>query len=313
VKVIVGIAAASVLTACGAGSASPPIAPTVQRATWMSPAAQKQPSLLYVSNAGTQTVTVYTYLDGAGLLLVGTLTGFTRPSGMCTDKAGDVWIADAGARTLFEYAHGGTTPIHKIREFYEEPYDCSVDPNTGDLAVANFRSSRDNITVYPAGRHRGVRYGAPARDSLNYLAYDDKSNIFVDGKLWAQDQAVLLELRAGTSQLFKVPVHGATLHTVGAVNWVKPTLLVGDDDFENGTTSGAYKLFVSGGSATVVGTLLFKGTRAASAFWRRASRVIVPDYALNAVRIYDLSDGTLYSQLTTDISSPAGTVVSQSP
>src|SRR5665213_3014248 len=51
--------------------------------SWMAPDAQKQLSLLYISNAGSSSVTVYTYLNGGGLLLVGTLTGFSSLAGMC--------------------------------------------------------------------------------------------------------------------------------------------------------------------------------------------------------------------------------------
>ncbi len=64
--------------------------------SWMLSGAQKQQSVLYISNQGNGSVTVYTYLDGGGLVLVGTLGGFSKPGGMCTDSAGDVWITDYG-------------------------------------------------------------------------------------------------------------------------------------------------------------------------------------------------------------------------
>ena len=56
--------------------------------------------------------------------------------------------------------------------------------------------------------------------------------------------------------------------------------------------------------------LTLSGTQQTYAFRRRATRVIVPDHTGNIVRIYNLSDGTLYNKLTTDISLPFGTVVS---
>lgn len=103
----------------GCGSVSVPSGPTVQsglqatrpaaKRSWMAAGAAKQPNLLYVSNSGSGSVTVYTYLNGGGLLLVGTLSGFSLPAGMCTDKAGDVFIPDYGRRKIFEYAHGGST------------------------------------------------------------------------------------------------------------------------------------------------------------------------------------------------------------
>jgi hypothetical protein len=63
--------------------------------------------------------------------------------------------------------------------------------------------------------------------------------------------------------------------------------------------------------ATVVGTLPFNGTQDALGFYRSADRVVVPDHAGKIVRIYNLSDGSLFSTLTTEISLPFSALVSQ--
>ncbi len=286
--------------------------------SWMLPEAQNQLSLLYVSNSGTASVTVYTYLNGGGLLLVGTLTGFSRPTGMCTDKTGDVWIPDYGTNTLYEYKHGGTTPIETIRQVgSSRPVDCSIDPDTGNLAVVNqFPNAHyypaGNVKIYPKGSRNGTKYRAPYGTEPDFLAYDDKGNLYVDGTLNPYGYGdSLFELPNGGKQFTNLTLEGGTLNIPGAIQWVKPTLLVGDQNFQNQRTNGAYKLFVSGSTATVVGTLQFKGTQQAYGFWRRAGRVIVPDHTGNIVRIYNLSDGSLFSKLTTGISSPFGAVVSQ--
>src|SRR5580692_9952337 len=73
--------------------------------SWMSPAAKARPSLLYITNQGNGTATVYTYSNGSGLALQGTLTGFQQPTQPCVDKAGDVFIPDYLASTITEYAH----------------------------------------------------------------------------------------------------------------------------------------------------------------------------------------------------------------
>ena len=108
-------------------------------------------------------------------------------------------------------------------------------------------------------------------------------------------------------------LRGAKLYKPGAIQWVNPTLLIGDGNFKNQGIAGAYKAFVSKTAATVVGTLSFPGTTNLGAFWRRAGLVIVPDTGANIVRIYNLSDGSLYASLTTGISQPFGAVVSQAP
>src|SRR5581483_6634905 len=65
------------------GAANGAVIPPTRGASWMAPQAQKAASLLYVSNWGTSDVTVYTYANGGGLVLIGTLTGFSLPGGLC--------------------------------------------------------------------------------------------------------------------------------------------------------------------------------------------------------------------------------------
>ncbi len=297
---------------------------SLPRHSWMVPDAQKQPSLLYISNSGSSNVTVYTYLNGGGLLLVGTLTGFSSPTGMCTDSAGDVWISDYYSRKMFEYAHGGTTPIFTITEHSGLPYDCAVDPATGNLAVSNqhpnghYRAYGD-VVVYPKGAKKGIGYSfSPYGFSdVYFVAYDNKSNLYVDATpcsyycYYGGGPPGLFRLSKAGAAFTQLTLSGATLYQPSAINWVNPTLLLGDQNFQNQGTSGAYRLFVSGSTATLVGSLPFAGTQQADGFWRRAGRIVVPDHTANVVRVYNLSDGSLFSQLTTGISQPFGAVVSE--
>ena len=302
---------------------SPAVRPNGSK-SWMLPEAQKQPSLLYISNSGTASVTVYTYLNGSGLLLVGVLTGFSLPTGMCTDNAGNVCIPDYGTRKIFEYAHGGTSPIFTITEHSGFPYDCAVDPTTGNLAVANQHPNGKyqafgNVVVYPKGSRTGRVYSTSDgfRD-VYFVTYDNKSNLYVDANpcdpsscYYGGGPPGLFVLAKGGAAFTQLTLSGATLYQPIAINWIKPTLLLGDQNFQNQGTNGAYKVFISGSKATVVGTLPFNGTQQAYGFWRRAGRVIVPDHTGNVVRIYNLSDGSLFSTLTTEISLPFGAVTSQ--
>jgi hypothetical protein len=293
--------------------------------SWMLPRAQKQPNLLYIANSGTSDVTVYTYLDGKGLLLVGTLTGFSSPAGMCTDSAGNVWIPDANTRRIYEYAHGGTKRIDTIQQQSGYPSACSVNPDTGDLAVVSKHpngkyQSYTLVEVYPKGSKTGTPHSAPhGFKDVEFVAYDNASNLYADGTPCFRDNCYydkngppgLYELANGRSEFQRLSFRGATLYQPTAINWVKPILLLGDRNFQNQGTSGAYKVVVAGSKATVVGTLPFDGTQQAYGFSRRAGRVIVPDYTGNVVRIYNLSNGAPYSQLNDDISSPFSAVVSQ--
>ncbi|HEY1654052.1 MAG TPA: hypothetical protein VGF86_02935, partial [Candidatus Tumulicola sp.] len=272
-------------------------------------------SLLYVSNLGTNDVTVYTYRNGGGLLLVGTLTGFSYPTGMCTDKVGNVWVPDAGSGAVYEFAHGGTSPIDTIRQTgNSRPYDCSVDLSTGKLAVANQSGGQfpnGNVKIYAKGSHSGVKYEAPHDAQVDFLAYDDKSDLFVDGTQ-ATYGAGLYELPRGHHQFTTLTLSGGQLYSPGAIQWLNPTLLVGDAGQQGQGSPVADKIFVYGTTATILGVVSFANTQDTYGFWRRGKRIIVPDHLGNAVEMYALSNGAPISTLTTGISLPFGAVVSQS-
>lgn len=276
----------------------------------MARGAAKQPSLLYVANQGSSDVTVYTYSDGGGLILVGTLTGFSRLGGMCTDKNGDVWIPDAYTRRVYRYAHGATKPAGIIREVgSSEPYDCSVDPNTGNVAVAN-HGEFGNVRIYPKGQRTGTKHEIRRHVEPDYVAYDDKGNIFVDCEIAYTNRVSLYEFPNGGDRFVHIALNGNPLNEPGALQWIKPTLLVGDQAID-GQTSLAHKVFISGSTATIVGQITFPETQHASAFWRRGDKIVVPDAAADAVEIYTFPGGALFATLTTQVSRPSGAVISQ--
>jgi hypothetical protein len=313
------------LAACGAiSSSSPPLTSATAVAarppngkSWMRAGAAKQPTLLYVSNVGAADVTVYTYSDGGGILLVGTLTGFAYPSGLCTDTQGNVWVLDYGTRKLYKYAHGGDTPIQTIEQHNGKPYGCAVDLKTGNLAVASAlpdgRYSYGTVKVYAGGKGRPQHYDPPyGFRFVDFLAYDNQSNLLVDGEELYHNPG-LFELPKYGNQLLRVSLSGGKLQAPAAVQWDKPIFLVGDQDFQNQGTPGFYKVFLSGSAATVVGSEALSGTQKTYAFWRRAGNVIVPDYPANIVRIYRVSDGSLVNSFTDGLAQPFGAVVSQLP
>ncbi len=138
----------------------------------------KRDDLLYVSYPSAGTVAVYTF---PGAKLVGTLAGFSSPNFLCSDHAGNVWIPNAGGNTIVEYAHGGSQPIATLTLPNGEPGDCSVDPVTGDLAVAGYNYSLDHaFLVFPHGQATPVTYQTSFLPTG--VAYDDRGNLFVDGR-----------------------------------------------------------------------------------------------------------------------------------
>ena len=111
-------------------------------------------ALLYVTNYSS-TVTIYSYPRGKK---VGVIGGLVSALGVCTDPAQNVYITDVGDSTIYEYRHGGTTPVKVLSDPYRWPENCAVDAHTGNLAVdGNYFNTPGSILIYPAAT------GSPTR------------------------------------------------------------------------------------------------------------------------------------------------------
>jgi hypothetical protein len=164
-----------------AGPASLPLTRSIQPGlhanhgkSWMR-AVPASSSLLYITDTFAKVVDVYTY---PGLKVAGQLTGFGFPEGECTDKAGDVYIADAGG-AVYEYPHGSINRINTITSDMYQPAGCAINPKNDDLAIAN---GNVQVIVFASG---GAGYATAYRDfnfsQTNALSYDNHGNLFVDG------------------------------------------------------------------------------------------------------------------------------------
>ncbi|MFY9663047.1 MAG: hypothetical protein WAK19_01225 [Candidatus Cybelea sp.] len=169
--------AAAMLAGCGGspGQAGAAPVPTLPQ----SPNGTSQQNLLYVSNAG-GVVTVYRYWQRT---FVKQLAGFRAPKGECVDSLGDVFVTDSGLEKIREYAHGGAKPINVLDDPGYEPYGCSVDPQTGNLAAANYRTSNrgaGGIVIYKRAAGKGEFYG-PIKGLYSPIAlgYDDRGNLLI--------------------------------------------------------------------------------------------------------------------------------------
>src|SRR5579863_4848905 len=177
VRTIGALAVPVLLAACGGSSAQSgavppnPRQPTALSGTRLAPGASSG-DLLYVSDVSSGRVYVLSYPAGQ---LVTTLLGVHFPFGLCVDRSGNVYVADQGGRQVLEYAHGGTEPIGSWEDT-QYPDSCSVDPVTGNLAVAN---ESGNVSVYPRGKKQPTIYTTPFVPW--FAAYDDAGNLFASG------------------------------------------------------------------------------------------------------------------------------------
>jgi hypothetical protein len=319
-------AAAALLTACQGNSSAPTTAlPALSNASyardqfgsWVAPGARAASSLLYIANLGSKTVTIYSWDDGNSHELVGTLKGFKQPGGLCVDKSGDVYVVDTGAYNVYEYAHGQTQRLQSISErAYGIPYSCAIDlQKTGNLAVVNGYDKKrhldPNVRIYANASGGGTGYeGFDNSGDLLFSAYDNSGNLYVDGyDNYGIPALFSLPKRGGS--FGEVTIHGASISTPTALNWINPTLMMGDQDFQHKGISGAYKLNIYGTQADVVGKFPFKGTIDVNGFWRRGNRLIAPDEATNDVTIFDFPRDKPYSVFNNNVAKPFAAAVSQ--
>lgn len=269
----------------------------------ISPRAASQ-KLLYVSDKASGQVRVYTY---PALENVGTLTGFGQPAGECVDAAGDVWITDDENQQVVEYAHGGSSPIAILKDPGYQPDGCSVDPTSGDLAVAAPLSAigrEGHLAIFTNARGTPKTYTIKNIYYYYFCSYDDAGDLFVDGSG-----------RAGVSHVAELPAGGATLenialnHKVPAISgvlWHGTSLAI-----ENGHVPTSIDRFaIDGGTARFTGKTKVTGAKNLLQFSIQGSTLIAPDADEGSVFFYQYPAGGSPFATITGLGIPRGTAVS---
>jgi hypothetical protein len=270
----------------------------------MAPAARNG-DLLYISDVGTNDVYVYSYPK---LKLEGTLTGFSTPDGECVDKAGDVFIANFNTQQIFEYAHGGTTRIATLNDPGYYPEGCSVDPTTGNLAVANYSNSdnvRGNVAIYNGAA------GSPAAyytDSLMYemflCSYDNKGNLFVDGEQLGSGGFVLAELSRAGASLTDMFLN-QSIGGISGVQWDGRHLVIGDS-----TAEMIYQFTIKGAFATKVGAIPLDEAIDLGQFSIQRAKVVAPYGAGAGIWNYPSGGSAIKTVDSGSFNEPFGSAIS---
>lgn len=195
----------------------------------MDPAAQKG-KLLYISDFGSSQVEVYAY---PSLMLAGVLTGFNELRGECGNPAGYVWITDQAKGEVFEYAHGGTSPVNVLAA--NDPIACAANARNGDLAVSNLSAGQIEIFHNAAGTGTVVADANFARTT--YLGYDKAGNLFVDG-YDASGNFRYAELPSGGSSFTDITL-SQTPAGAGNVQWDGSYMAIGDTGLTIYQTQGS--------------------------------------------------------------------------
>jgi hypothetical protein len=284
----------------GCNSAVPQMVTARTDATrsWIEPAAKSQ-DLLYVSDLGANDVVALTYPKGA---LVGKLTGFGAVVGLCSDKAGDLFVVDeAGPVQVF--AHGGTTPIRKLTTV-GAPYGCWVDPLTGNLGLTQLSSYQYGpLAVYPKAKGKPTYYKDKDVDASWFCTYDGSGNLF--SIVWDRSgKMTLAELPKGgkSVKLFKLGEDFQPQGIPGSIQWDGKYLAVGD--------RGAGLIYRLTKTGDLAQTVKLKGGDDMIQFWLQGSTLVGPDFSGASVGLWHYPDGGSPTKVLSGFSEPFGATVS---
>jgi hypothetical protein len=204
-------------------------------------------SLLYIGAA--KTSYVLSYPEGK---IVGTIaqTGL----GVCSDTSGTVYFASDNS--LLVFAHGSTTASQTL-SLPSPGANCSVDPVTGNLAVALQNQLGVAVFTPPYGQPTTYEfYGFVA----HYCGYDNAGNLFIDG--YKGDNPGLAEIPAGNGNVTYISLSLPEDSYPQAIQW--------DGNYMAMAVQRSQKinphividrLSISGSTATVASSTTIKGVK----------------------------------------------------
>lgn len=297
------ISVVAALTACGGQSPTRtqslvPQTSAVQPhhfRSWML-AEAKRDDLLYVSDFYGVHVFSYPKLKPVGEIAA-------ESAGMCSDRAGNVFFTVTAAYQVVEYAHGGTKPI---RTFYDptvemDPYDCSVDPTTNNLAIA---PSAPYVVVFPNEQNQPRAYSAPRAYAL-WCTYDDQGNLYIDQVFHPHHRRIeyIAVLKKGTTT-FKNYRLGRGI-SAGGLQFDGRHVVVVDL-----STNTLYRVRFSGSDATAIGSTPLGTVQHVRQFWISGRRVIAADLNGTAAYIWKYPEGRMPVDSIEAFYMPQGSTIS---
>lgn len=281
--------------------------------SWMAPDAKRSKSLLYVADEATNDVYVYSYPGGK---LKGTLTGFQTPSGICSNKGGDVFILNGNGMTVDVYAHGGTSPLRVLNLPGYPELNCSVDPTTGNLALGALGGSCGQcIAVFANGQGTATTYTPSGQNGIPGCGYDNLGNLYCDA-YGNSATFELYELPHGGSTVTNIAVSGTNGLTAGSLQWDGT-----DVAFGAGAGPTLYQIQLSGSTGSVVGSTSLSGAGAVWQFWitnnlggkkHKGLRVIAPTFLDSSpvAGYWNYPDGGTATKTITGFQQPDGAALS---
>ncbi|MGA8534859.1 MAG: hypothetical protein WB615_12195 [Candidatus Tumulicola sp.] len=113
----------------------------------------------------------------------GNVGGFNLPQGLFTDSKGNLWVADAGARQVYEFTPGTKTPVRSLSDPNGEPSDVTVDEHNNTVYVTEYKNdvaASNLVEVYANGSNVPTNtLSDPDARNGGYDAIDNQGNLYV--------------------------------------------------------------------------------------------------------------------------------------
>jgi sugar lactone lactonase YvrE len=304
------VALAGAATAQGAGSPStvlaaraavrPPLHPLARGAGWLSPAARRCKTKLYVSSYRLGYVSIYC-TKGRNQAPIGQITsGINTPEGEAVDAPGDLYVTNTNPNTVTEYAPGTLTPAFTYSSGLSAPAGVTVD-GQGNVYVSSLSSG--TVEVFPQ------HVNSPSLTITGFtlpidVALDAANDLYVTAYTSNFSGGEIIEFPPGSTQGTNLGIStkgpgGIELDRAGDIvtaDQSLPGVLV----FPPGHTSP---------SETFGQNMLDPDPVRLS---RSEQRVYVGDAVGNAVYVYSYPGGALVDTITDGIDGPNGVALDPS-
>ena len=253
--------------------------------SWMLPEAKSQ-GLLYVVRNGANEVSVYTYPKGKS---VGTLSDIPGALGICSDANGDVFVVATESQQIYEFEHGGSSPIVTLDDSGNNPNGCAIDPSSGDLAVTGGLGVA-NAAVYQNAQGSPTVYTDTFAGSFTFCTYDSQGNLFIGAEN-------LFELPKGANSFVEIPISGGPPQTSPpGIQWDGSYIALQETSRSKEGPTKIYRISVSGSSASVIGEVdlssrINKNPNLGSQFWINDGTIVMPESMNKNVALWHYPKG----------------------
>jgi hypothetical protein len=277
------------------------------RGNWISPDKKKKSDLAYISDYGAGIVYFYDYTAGKIGSEAGSISsGISGPQGLCSDKKGDVYIANTNDSNVLEYAHGSTTLKNTLSATGQYPVGCAVSKK-GNLAVSNIESTSGadgNVLVFTKAKGTPASYTCSNLTRYFFPAYDAKGNLYVDGET-SGGSFGLCELPKGSNTMENISVSSPPTFP-GGVSWDGKYVDVNDQ-----SSAKIDQYTISGTTATLEGSVSLSGASDVDQDTVFGGYVIGPDAGDATVELWAYPAGGSIVDSVSGFSEPIGSTVSK--